>query len=1348
MPDETAKPGDGATGNPPPPDYTSGVAAFDPLAPTVIFGKHLMPGISPEKAGDSIGRYKLLAELGVGGFGIVWRAEQHVPIHREVALKVIKPGMDSREIIARFEAERQALALMDHPNIAGVLDAGATDNGRPYFVMELVKGVPITDYCDEHKLTIRERLELFIPVCQAVQHAHQKAILHRDLKPSNILIAEIDGKAVPKVIDFGIAKALGTSAEAALQATLARTVEGMVVGTPQYMSPEQAGSGPDMDTRSDIYTLGVILYELLVGNTPLPREQLKKAAFDEVFRLIREAEPVRPSSCVVPISDIVRETSIARGTEPGKLTRALRGDLDWITLKALEKDRERRYDSAAAFAQDIERHLKNEPVEAGPPSAFYRLRKMVQRNRLAFAAAAAIVVLLVAGIAVSTWQAVRASNAESLARQRLADVQNAQGRTKQALDDAQASERKATLNAELATKNEHAAKASATAAAASEQKALQNAELAVKSEQATKAANAENLSHLHDASMADYAVAVERIENEGRWDEGVAHLARALHWEPSNESAYNLLYNTIALFAPMHTNIPFQILRHNGVVQDASFSPDGRLIVTASDDKSARIWDLASGQPLGKPMLHDGEVHSAQFSPDGTRVITWSRPEKQVADAVPYEDDDLRHDWGAPPYLTRPYPAGTAIVWEVFSGKQLGKAVPSRDVPIFSPDGTKIITQIGKKGMRLWDGSNCTPLGEPMRQENDLDSMSFSPDGSRIVTVASSDKGARSDARIWDVATGKQLGKPMRCGAMVLCAIFSPDSKRLATGNGDKTARLWDVKTGEQIGKPMLHENPVRRVSFSPDGTRIIAATDIYHPRLGEIGDAEIRVWDASNGSLIWKNAQSRRSSEVAFSPDGRCVVSSEGGVQDALTGTSLGGGMHEGIRTVRFNPNGRWIVTAHNGGTACVWEIATGKPIGETLIHDRTYWPVPIEFSRDGTRLITTWCNSTEDKPTTWREWDSYTGKFLREALDAESLRQGAVKPANVRPDKKWMFDYQWYSLLPHWDNRAAIDGEAIVSPDGTRVIEPRNHFITALEVNSVRHLPAITPKWVIEWGNAVAGKKFNENGAIWGMTGKERYTVLHTRHNFDDPWSQLARWLVTDPAKRTTHPDSTHTCREIAERERDFGDRESLQVALRYDPTVPLARLLLAKFEENSQRAAFLRDYDLQRLPDDPALWSRAVEALHEQKDEMRARRAQATLTKLNSSGAAAAGSKHEKPNIPLPKDVEPPKAPDAELFGKDSPVQEGERYPQTRQRLFTEDDIAKIVDFDVHYAINEMYARHGGVFPDEATQKQFDKLPWDHPREGMDFDGIEAEFFSNIEKQNLKLLARIRDEKKGKK
>jgi len=366
-------------------------------------------------AGTVIGPYRLFERLGEGGFGTVWRAEQSEPIRREVALKLIKPGMDSREVVARFEAERQALALMEHPNIAGVIDAGTTAEGLPYFVMELVRGVPITQYCDERRLTVRERLELFIPVCQAVQHAHQKAILHRDLKPSNLLVAEVDGRPVPKVIDFGIAKALGSTAEDVLRGSLARTVEGMVIGTPQYMSPEQAGATPDLDTRSDVYTLGVILYELLCGETPLTRESLRQAAVDEMLWRIREEEAARPSSRLSPVSGVVRARAETRQVAPERISRELRGDLDWITLRALEKERERRYGSAAEFAADIRRHLDDEPVEAGPPSAAYRFGKFVRRNRLAFASGAGLVALLVAGIAVSTWQAVRATRAERLA---------------------------------------------------------------------------------------------------------------------------------------------------------------------------------------------------------------------------------------------------------------------------------------------------------------------------------------------------------------------------------------------------------------------------------------------------------------------------------------------------------------------------------------------------------------------------------------------------------------------------------------------------------------------------------------------------------------------------------------------------------------------------------------------------------------------------------------------------------------------------------------------------------------------------------------------------------------------
>jgi hypothetical protein len=335
-------------------------------------------------------------------------ADQTQPVRRRVALKVLKPGMDTGQVVARFEAERQALALMDHPNIAKILDGGTTASGRPYFVMELVKGVPLTRYCDEHRLTPRERLGLFIPVCEAVQHAHQKGIIHRDLKPSNVLVAQYDGKPVPKVIDFGVAKATG----AALTERTLDTGFGGVVGTPEYMSPEQATfNNLDIDTRSDVYALGVLLYELLAGSPPFSRKELEQKGLLEMLRVVREQEPPRPSA-KLSTADALPTLSANRGTEPKKLTGLLRNELDWIVMKCLEKDRTRRYETANGLARDLQRYLADEPVEAGPPSTTYRLRKLARKHRAALAVCGAFVLLLLAGTAMSTWQAVRATRAE------------------------------------------------------------------------------------------------------------------------------------------------------------------------------------------------------------------------------------------------------------------------------------------------------------------------------------------------------------------------------------------------------------------------------------------------------------------------------------------------------------------------------------------------------------------------------------------------------------------------------------------------------------------------------------------------------------------------------------------------------------------------------------------------------------------------------------------------------------------------------------------------------------------------------------------------------------------------
>jgi serine/threonine protein kinase/tetratricopeptide (TPR) repeat protein len=415
-----------------------------------------------EGPGRVIGPYKLLEQIGEGGMGIVYMAEQTEPVRRKVALKIIKPGMDTKQVTARFEAERQALALMDHPSIAKVLDAGMTSPlplgegqgeglagivepspglrpdpaaagfpplprgrglgegsaappGRPYFVMELVKGIPITDYCDQHRLTIAERLRLFTQVCQAVQHAHQKGVIHRDIKPSNVLVTSLDGVPLPKVIDFGVAKAMGHS----LTDKTLFTGFAQLIGTPLYMSPEQAElSAVDVDTRSDIYSLGVLLYELLTGTTPFDRDTFRTAALHEVRRIIREQEPPKPSTRLSGLGATSTAVSDNRQTDPRKLNRSLRGELDWIVMKALEKERQRRYETASGLARDVELYLSGAPVGAGPPSPWYRFRKFSRRNRLILTAASLVALVLIAGTAVSVWQAIlaRRARAEALVR--------------------------------------------------------------------------------------------------------------------------------------------------------------------------------------------------------------------------------------------------------------------------------------------------------------------------------------------------------------------------------------------------------------------------------------------------------------------------------------------------------------------------------------------------------------------------------------------------------------------------------------------------------------------------------------------------------------------------------------------------------------------------------------------------------------------------------------------------------------------------------------------------------------------------------------------------------------------
>ena len=421
----------------------------------------VLAGLPAERVGSVIGPYKLLQQIGEGGFGLVYMAEQDKPVRRTVALKIIKPGMDSAEVIARFESERQALALMDHPNVAKVLDAGATRSGHPFFVMELVKGVPITEFCDKNRCSPEARLKLFRDVCHAIQHAHQKGIIHRDIKPSNVLVTLHDGEPVVKVIDFGVAKAI---AQKLTERTLF-TAHGQMIGTPAYMSPEQAEmSGLDIDTRTDVYSLGVLLYELLTGTTPLEAERLREAGYAEMQRMICEQDPPRPSTRLSSLKDSATVLAGNRGLDVKRLVKLLSGDLDWIVMKSLEKERNRRYATPGNFAEDVERYLRHEAIAARPPSSAYRLKKFAQRNRVAVLTSALVAIALVGGSAVAIWQAIRATNAERSALQALTEAEQARAAESTQRQRAMADEQKALAAAaaerkanELARQNEQKA---------------------------------------------------------------------------------------------------------------------------------------------------------------------------------------------------------------------------------------------------------------------------------------------------------------------------------------------------------------------------------------------------------------------------------------------------------------------------------------------------------------------------------------------------------------------------------------------------------------------------------------------------------------------------------------------------------------------------------------------------------------------------------------------------------------------------------------------------------------------------------------------------------------------------
>ncbi|MGA2255993.1 MAG: protein kinase, partial [Thermoguttaceae bacterium] len=544
-----------------------------------------------ERPGQTIGCYKLLEEIGDGGMGVVYMAEQREPVRRKVALKIIKPGLDTREVIARFEAERQALALMDHPNIAQVLEAGVAGSGRPYFVMEFVNGVQVTNYCDQNRLTTRERLELFIQVCRAIEHAHQKGIIHRDIKPSNVMVTLYDGAPVPKIIDFGVAKSVfGQLTEKTLF-----THHGQMLGTPLYMSPEQAEmSGPDVDTRSDIYSLGVMLYELLTGGTPFDRERVREVAYDELRRMVREDDPPRPSDRISTLGAAATVISGQRKTDPARLSQLLRRDLDWIVMKALQKDRSRRYQTASEFAQDIERYLSNEPIHARPPTLSDRVAKWARRHRPLVWSAVVLLVLGTIGSFISTLL-----------------IAGAYEEKNHQLTATEKAEKLAREQEGIAKRQEKLAK---------QQEGLANEQ--------RKVAEAQKEEAVNQRGISDWNLYVAHMRQAERdWQQGQigrlhemldSHFPQPGQPDPRGWEWYYYL-------GLCHREV-MTLFGNGSAIISAAWSPDGTRLACVCNDGEIWIWNAATRQPIltltpGK----DYWLHELAWSPDGKRLACGNR---------------------------------------------------------------------------------------------------------------------------------------------------------------------------------------------------------------------------------------------------------------------------------------------------------------------------------------------------------------------------------------------------------------------------------------------------------------------------------------------------------------------------------------------------------------------------------------------------------------------------------------------------------------------------------------------------------------------------------------------------